>query len=217
MGLYSFARSFAYSFVLLCLFPSALAARSHLRSLSQPPYSLATTNLVQLFRRLKGPRYIRGYALCDTRIEAWLFKAGKQARYDATLRRRVSSSPFASPVDQEIANVTGRLPCLDFSTAIFPFPVSFRRLFYLPAFPPAASTGREEQVHLNRLEDASLDGAATPKRLDGGLLARSVSRSIDTIYGRVLKKRNSENFRARRLQLSTPEKCEKTARQLIQK
>lgn len=74
--------------------------------------------------------------------------------------------PSPPPVDQEIANVTGRLPCLDFSTAIFPFRVSFRRLFYLPAFPPAASTGREEQVHLNRLEDASLDGAATPKRLD---------------------------------------------------
>jgi len=33
---------------------------------------------------------VRGYALCDTRIEAWLFKAGKQA--DATRRRGVSPS-----------------------------------------------------------------------------------------------------------------------------
>lgn len=83
---------------------------------------------------------VRGYALCDTRIEAWLFKAGKQ------VSRQADATPpmWRFPLDQEIANVTARLPYLDFSTATFPFSPSASGVSFtcLPSRHVEEKTGR---------------------------------------------------------------------------
>lgn len=157
-----FVRSLARSLILLCsllCFVSTRARRPLSSSLSVF-LSRRTTSLVQPFRRLKGPQYIRGYVLCDTRIEAWLFKAGKQARHDTTLR---------FPLGQEIANVTWRLPrVLIFRQRFSSFPSASAVSFTCPlSLLSAASTRREEQE----------EGTSQPPR-GRFSTARSVSRSI---------------------------------------
>lgn len=167
MGLYvRSARSLlAYSFVLGSLSSLALST------------SLLPRYLVQLFRRLKGPRYADMLFVTRESRHGCLRQAGRQA--DA---RRFP------PQSRKLRTSRRRLPYLDFSTAIFPpFPVDFRRLFHLSA----CLLSREEQADLNRLENAPLDVATT--REDW-----MRSRSIDAIYGGV-KKRNSKIFKSARL------------------
>lgn len=111
MGLYSRARSLD-RFALVFAFARSLA-------------SLLPRYLVQLFRRLKGPQY------ADT-----LFVTRESRR--GCLRQADATPPVQSfPLGQEIANVAARLyRTLIFRhrlATIFPFPVGFRRLFYLPA------------------------------------------------------------------------------------
>lgn len=132
---------------------------SSLLRASQPPPRC----LVQLFHRLKGSR---GYALCDTRIEAWLFKADLHERF-----------PLAS---QEIANVAVLLRCrLIFRQRFSPFPstsgVSFTRQ---PVRPTMRGAGRFQPPRGGRREARRSDEV------------RSTFCSIDTAR-RVLEKTDS--------------------------
>lgn len=144
-------RSFAYSFALL--------ARSRSRSLSslrsQPP--LLPRYLVQLFRRLKGPRYADTLFVTRESRRGCLRQASKQADATPSLARHF-------PLGQEIANVAAHLPYLDFSTAIFPFSPSASGVSFtcLPS--------RRVEERADRFQVASrtlLDGAATRRDARG--------------------------------------------------
>lgn len=146
---------------------------SSLRSLST---SLLPRYLVQLFRRLKGPRYADMLFVTRESRHGCLRQAGRQTR----LRRR-----GVFPLSRGNCERRGAAyRTLIFRQRFSPFPVDFRRLFYLPA----CLLSRGEQADFNRLEDAPLDGATT--REDW-----MRSRSIDAIYSGV-EKRNSKIFKS---------------------
>lgn len=110
MGLYiRSARSLllAYSFVLA----------ASLRSFSA---SLLPRYLVQLFRRLKGPRY------------ADMLFVTRESRHGCSRQADATPTPAFSPSVAEIANVAAPLTVSWFFDSDFPLPVDFRRLFYLP-------------------------------------------------------------------------------------
>lgn len=121
MGLYiRSARSLlAYSFVLGSLSSLALST------------SLLPRYLVQLFRRLKGPRYADMLFVTRESRHGCLRQAGRQTRRFPPQSRKLRTS-------------RRRLPYLDFSTAIFPpFPSTSGVSFTcLPALP--GRTGRSQ-------------------------------------------------------------------------
>jgi len=136
MGLYSPARSFAR---FLPPPPPVFAPAS------QPPRSRATssnfsaalkgTPCTRTYTRTHARVYTRERALCDGRIEAWLFKAGKQA--DAVQRERARSPPRPGNCERR-----GALSVARFFDSDFPLsPFSFRCLFYLPACLSVATRG----------------------------------------------------------------------------
>jgi hypothetical protein len=102
---------------------------------------------------------IHEHALCDRRIEAWLFKAGKQA--DAVQRERACSPPRPGNCERR-----GALSVARFFDSDFPLsPFSFRCLFYLPACLSVAT--REAQADFSRPEDAPLLAPLSASLLKG--------------------------------------------------
>lgn len=161
MGFYiRSARSLlAYSFVLGSLSSLALSA------------SLLPRYLVQLFRRLKGPRYADMLFVTRESRHGCLRQAGRRDVF---------------PLSRGNCERRGAA----YRTLIFRQRFSPLSRLLPASLLPACLVSRGEQADFNRLEDVPLDGATT--REDWR------SRSIDAIYDGV-KKRNSKIFKSARL------------------
>lgn len=112
-----------------------LRLRLRLLSSSLALASLLPRYLVQLFRRLKGPEYADTLFVTRESRRGCLRQAG----------RRDSAGAAFPPSARKLRTSRRAYRTLIFRhrlAAIFPFLVGFRRLFYLPAWPPAATRER---------------------------------------------------------------------------